>query len=92
VDRRETRRSATLEQRILAVTAKTSPQDHTLSWALLSGLLVGAVMLTTLLMQRPSDWSHDRLMLSTIVNLERMASRNFTSLGSTRAPIVVTLD
>ena len=26
-------------------------------------------------MQRPGDWSHDRLMLSTIVNLERMASR-----------------
>lgn len=92
VDRRETRRSATLEQRILAVTAKKAQPDHTVRWALLSGLLVGAVMATTLLMQRPSDWSHDRLMLSTIVNLERMASRESTSLGPEQSSFVVTLD
>jgi len=92
VDRRETRRSATLEQRILAVTTKKDQPDYTISWALLSGLLVGAVMISTLLMQRPSDWSHDRLMLSTIVNLERMASRNTASLGTTHSPIQITLE
>ncbi|NIZ61764.1 peptidase M56, BlaR1 [Sedimentitalea sp. CY04] len=92
VDRRETRRSATLEQRILAVTAKPSDQDHAAKWAMLSALLVGAVMVTTLLMQRPSDWSHDRLMLSTIVNLERLNSRQPSNLASTQGSFVVTLD
>lgn len=92
VDRRETRRSATLQQRILTVTAQKSPKDHTASWTLLSGLLVGAVLATTLLMQRPSDWSHDRLMLSTIVNLERMASRNSTGSDAFRGSFVLTLD
>ncbi|WIY23431.1 M56 family metallopeptidase [Parasedimentitalea psychrophila] len=92
VDRRETRRSATLEQRILAVTAKASQSDHRLSWALLSGLLVGAVLATTLLMQRPSDWSHDRLMLSTIVNLERMANRNSSSSDPVQSFGLATFD
>ena len=92
VDRRETRRSATLEQRILAVTAKQSTGDHRISWMLLSGLLVGAVLATTLLMQRPSDWSHDRLMLSTIVNLERMNSRDTAGVSAFQGGFVVTLD
>lgn len=92
VDRREVRRSATLEQRILAVTAKQSSGDHRISWMLLSGLLVGAVLTTTLLMQRPSDWSHDRLMLSTIVNLERMNSRTSAGVSAFQGGFVVTLD
>jgi len=92
VDRRETRRSATLHQRILTVTAKPSPADHTVSWTLLSGLLVGAVLATTMVMQRPSDWSHDRLMLSTIVNLERMASRDTTEASIAQGSFVVNLD
>lgn len=33
--------------------------------------LIGSVAI-----QKPEDWSHDRLMLSTIVNLERLAARN----------------
>jgi len=92
VDRRETRRNATLQHRILAVTAKQSQDDHTKSWALLSGLLIGAVLATTLLLQRPSDWSHDRLMLSTIVNLERMASRDAAGVNAFQGSFVVTLD
>ena len=35
-----------------------------------------AVIATAFLIQRPGDWSHDRIMLSTIVNLERMAHRS----------------
>lgn len=92
VDRRETQRSATLQQRILAVTAKQSPSDQTASWTLLSGLLVGTVLTTTVLIQRPSDWSHDRLMLSTIVNLERMASRSTAGVNTLQGSLVVTLD
>jgi beta-lactamase regulating signal transducer with metallopeptidase domain len=76
VDRREVRRGATLERRIRAVTAAQPQDGHVLSWMFVSALLATGVMATALLMQRPGDWSHDRIMLSTIVNLERMAHRN----------------
>ncbi|MGR3761763.1 M56 family metallopeptidase [Roseobacteraceae bacterium NS-SX3] len=76
VDRREVRRSPALQQRIIAVTARRQNTASPLGWALVSGLMAGAVLATAMLLQRPGDWSHDRIMLSTIVNLERMASRN----------------
>ncbi|MCD9149076.1 M56 family metallopeptidase [Pseudophaeobacter flagellatus] len=75
VDRRETRRSSTLQQRIIAVTTNAPHGEAGLGWALVSGMMITAVLATAMLIQRPGDWSHDRLMLSTIVNLERMASR-----------------
>jgi beta-lactamase regulating signal transducer with metallopeptidase domain len=84
VDRRETRRESTLQQRIIALTAP-APQEQTgFGWAMISLMMVCSVLATAMLMQRPGDWSHDRLMLSTIVNLERMANRNAdTESGST---------
>ena len=33
-------------------------------------------LIGSLAIQKPDDWSHDRLMLSTIVNLERLAAHN----------------
>ena len=41
---------------------------------LLAFTLIGALAI-----QKPDSWSHDRLMLSTIVNLERLAARNDVS-------------
>ncbi len=38
--------------------------------------LIAAVALTAVAIQRPGDWSHDRLMLSTVVNLERLDEIN----------------
>ncbi|WP_299655776.1 M56 family metallopeptidase [uncultured Tateyamaria sp.] len=38
--------------------------------------LIGAIMLTAIAIQRPGDWSQDRLMLSTVVNLERLDEIN----------------
>ncbi|WP_299138333.1 M56 family metallopeptidase [uncultured Tateyamaria sp.] len=38
--------------------------------------LVACVMLTAIAIQRPGDWSQDRLMLSTVVNLERLDEIN----------------
>ncbi|MEL6463749.1 MAG: M56 family metallopeptidase [Pseudomonadota bacterium] len=38
--------------------------------------LVAAIMLTAIAIQRPGDWSQDRLMLSTVVNLERLDEIN----------------
>ena len=81
VDRRETRQGSNLHQRLVAITADTPSDQSRLSWALISGSMILAVMATAMLMQRPGDWSHDRIMLSTIVNLERMAQR------STAAPV-----
>ncbi|CUH87495.1 hypothetical protein PH5382_01424 [Phaeobacter sp. CECT 5382] len=83
VDRRETRRNSTLQQRIIAVTARAPHGDTGFGWALISGLMIASVLATAMLMQRPGDWSHDRLMLSTIVNLERMASRNASTTAET---------
>ncbi|WP_424980630.1 M56 family metallopeptidase [Leisingera sp. S232] len=76
VDRRETRRGASLQRRILAVTAAQPQGPNSLGWGVVSLAMAGVVLATAMLLQRPSDWSHDRIMLSTIVNLERMASRN----------------
>lgn len=38
--------------------------------------LMAAVMFTAMAIQNPGDWSHDRLMLSTVVNLERLDEIN----------------
>ncbi len=38
--------------------------------------MVAAILLTALSIQKPADWSHDRLMLSSIVNLERLETIN----------------
>ena len=76
VDRRETRRGASLQRRIIAVTAVQPRGPNSLGWGLVSLAMAGVVLATAMLLQRPSDWSHDRIMLSTIVNLERMATRN----------------
>lgn len=50
---------------------------------LLAGLmlapLIGLTLLAAVSIQRPGDWSQDRLMLSTIVNLERLAVMNAQS-------------
>jgi hypothetical protein len=51
-------------------------------------LIVVAAMMISLAgtlsfaVQKPADWSHDRLMLSTIINLERLEKRNQVGLGS----------
>ncbi|MCF6321439.1 MAG: M56 family metallopeptidase [Rhizobiaceae bacterium] len=38
--------------------------------------LLAVVTISAIAIQRPDDWSQDRIMLSTIVNLERLAKRN----------------
>lgn len=38
--------------------------------------LVAVILLTAVAIQRPGDWSQDRLMLSTVVNLERLDEIN----------------
>jgi hypothetical protein len=38
--------------------------------------LLVAVTFATIAIQSPGDWSHDRLMLSTVVNLDRLDEIN----------------
>jgi len=38
--------------------------------------LIATILLTAIAIQPPGDWSHDRIMLSTVVNLERMDEIN----------------
>ena len=38
--------------------------------------MVAVVFLSALSIQKPADWSQDRLMLSAIINLERLETRN----------------
>jgi hypothetical protein len=42
--------------------------------------LLAIVAFTTLALQKPDDWSQDRIMLSTIINLERLAERNDSAI------------
>ena len=39
------------------------------------------MLITAMLIQRPSDWSQDRLMLSTIVNLDKVSELHPHSNG-----------
>ena len=76
LERHEIHNAPILARRIIAVTEKT-PEGHQASlWAAIAATIACAVVMTAFLIQRPGDWSHDRIMLATIVNLERMAHRN----------------
>ena len=63
-----------LRYRITSVLAISPPtRGRGLALTLLAPLVV-ALAVGSVAIQRNSDWSHDRLMLSTIVNLERLRS------------------
>ena len=48
----------------------------TLVFALLTAPLLALTLTVAVAIQKPGDWSQDRLMLSTIVNLERLEAIN----------------
>lgn len=92
VDRRETRRSSSLYRRILHVADGAGRSGSRASWAMVSSLLVFAVFSTAVMIQRPAEWSHDRIMLSTVVNLERMAERSDTPTSPFQGGFVTAVD
>ncbi|MCF4098472.1 M56 family metallopeptidase [Maritalea mediterranea] len=71
------RGQSSLEYRILY--ALELPSAHRSikggNWGILLPLCL-ALLLVLVLLQRPSEWSHDRIMLSTIVNLEHLQTLN----------------
>lgn len=66
-----------LRQRVLALT--DAPRRHHPFNALVCGCalaFVGILALGSASVRQADGWSHDRIMLSTVVNLERLAERN----------------
>lgn len=92
VDRREIRHRSALRNRVLAVTASHPWETVKPAWLLISLVSAAALLYSALFIQRPSDWSHDRIMLSTIVNLERMSQRNQVSFGANSVLLSVPLE
>ena len=65
-----------LEHRITNLFDARALRHPKLVYAAMVLPLMAAVMLTAMAIQNPGDWSHDRLMLSTVVNLERLDEIN----------------
>lgn len=65
-----------LEQRIHSALKSKRTRAHQLVFVAISVPLLALTILTTLAIQSPGDWSHDRLMLSTVVNLDRLDEIN----------------
>lgn len=65
-----------LEQRIGAILETRKLPYQKLVLAAFAIPLIVAVALASVAIQRPADWSHDRLMLSTVVNLDRLDEIN----------------
>ncbi|GLQ36293.1 hypothetical protein GCM10007939_25770 [Amylibacter marinus] len=67
---------AKLGRRIRAISATSTPQMSRLGLTTLVIPLVSAIILSTQVLYKTDGWSHDRIMLTTVINLERLKSRN----------------
>ncbi len=65
-----------LAERITALIEAGSGKSNSFMHHLLILPLVLVLALGALAIHKPGDWSHDRLMLSSIINLERLEARN----------------
>ena len=65
-----------LEERIQSALTSTRTRFERLLVMAIAVPLLAATTLTTLAIQSPGDWSHERLMLSTVVNLDRLDEIN----------------
>ncbi len=65
-----------LENRIISVLNARRLPHQKLVFLVAAVPLIAAVAFTSVAIQRPGDWSQDRLMLSTVVNLDRLDEIN----------------
>ncbi len=65
-----------LERRIHSALDAKRLRFQRLLFAAIAVPLLASTTLTTIAIQSPGDWSHDRLMLSTVVNLDRLDEIN----------------
>ncbi len=71
-----------LRQRVMSALERPVFGHRRLLFTAAAAPLVAAILLTSVAIQRPGDWSQDRLMLSTVVNLERLDEINrLTTFG-----------
>ena len=70
------RRQSFLRRRILSALEGRRPRSQKIWFAGIAVPLLAVVSLATVAIQTPGDWSHDRLMLSTVVNLDRLDEIN----------------
>ncbi len=65
-----------LKHRVMSMLSAQTPASsgQKIRWVMLP--LAALIVFAGISIQKPGDWSHDRLMLSTIVNLERMDTIN----------------
>lgn len=66
-----------LEDRLLALQKAHQHHKSRYVFRIATSILAIGVFLAAASVRNPSDWSHDRLMLSTVVNLERMEAYGF---------------
>jgi beta-lactamase regulating signal transducer with metallopeptidase domain len=69
-------RTSFLERRIMTLIEARTLRHPRAVFAVVALPVATAVMLAAMAIQSPGDWSHDRLMLSTVVNLERLDEIN----------------
>jgi hypothetical protein len=65
-----------LKRRMMSVIEGRSERHPQLIFAALAAPALAVTLLASVAIQKPGDWSQDRIMLSTIVNLERLAAVN----------------
>lgn len=70
------RPAALLRRRMLSVIEGRAERHPRLALAVLSGPALAVTLTAAVAIQKPGDWSQDRIMLSTIVNLERLQAVN----------------
>lgn len=70
------RSAALLKRRMLSVIEGRAERHPRLAFALLSMPALAVTLTAAVAIQKPGDWSQDRIMLSTIVNLERLQAVN----------------
>lgn len=70
-----------LENRLLSAITGGGNRFSKIRLVLISLVMIGLAGVVSFTVQKPADWSHDRLMLSTIINLERLEKRNQVSIG-----------
>lgn len=71
-----------LENRLVSAVTGGNGSVSRLRLVLIAVMMIGLAGALSFTVQKPADWSHDRLMLSTIINLERLEKRNQVSLSS----------
>ena len=67
-----------LKSRLFSLIDGRAERNSTQVFLLLALPMLALTLATSLAIQKPSDWSQDRLMLSTIINLERIHTTNAT--------------